>query len=299
MARYLWKGSLSFGLVEIPVGLLSAESSHELKFTFLDRRDYSPVGYQRYNKKTEKPVPWEDIVRGYEYEDGEYVIMSDDDLKRANLKSTQSIEILSFVDAKEVEPIHFETPYYVVPLKKGSKAYGLMRDTLTRTGMVGIARYVMRTRQHIAALTVRDHVLLLQNLRYQHEIVPVKDLDLEARDLGAPVSEREIKVAEQLVKGMTARFEPGEFKDEYYEDLMALIEKRAKAGQTESVEAPLAEAPVRGTRIVDLLPLLEKSLASAGRRGQGEGRKAPRTAPPRTDKRATKKAASRRRPKRA
>jgi DNA end-binding protein Ku len=300
MARYLWKGSLSFGLVEIPVGLLSAESSHELKFSFLDRRDYAPVGYQRYNKKTEKPVAWEDIVRGYEYESGEYVIMSDDDLKRANLKSTQSIEILSFVDAKEVEPIYFETPYYVVPLKKGSKAYGLMRDTLERTGRVGIARYVMKTRQHIAALTVRDNVLLLQNLRYQHEIVPVKDLDLETGDLGAAVSEREVKVAEQLVKGMTAKFEPGVFKDDYYEDLMALIEKRAKAGQTESVEAPLAEAPIRGTRIVDLLPLLEKSLASAGRRGQGEGgRKAPRTAPPRLDKRATKKAASRRRPKRA
>ena len=299
MARYLWKGSLSFGLVEIPVGLLPAESRNELKFSFLDRRDFAPVGYQRYNKKTEKPVPWEDIVRGYEYEDGEYVIMSDDDFKRANLKSTQSIEILSFVEEKEVDPILLETPYYMVPLKKGSKAYGLMRDTLERTGMVGIARYVMKTRQHIAALSVRDNVLLLQNLRFQHEIVPVKDLDLEAGDLGASVSDREIKVAEQLVKGMTAKFDPGEFKDDYFEDLMGLIEKRAKAGQTESVEAPLEDAPVRGTRVVDLLPLLEKSLAGAGRKGRDEARKAPRAAPPRMARRAATKAASRRRPKRA
>ena len=297
MARYLWKGSLSFGLVEIPVGLLSAESPDSLHFTFLDRRDYSPVGYQRYNKKTEKPVPWEDVVRGYEYDSGEYVIMSDDDFKRANPKATQSIEIVSFVDADELEPIYFETPYYVVPLQKASKAYGLMRDTLKRTDKVGVARYVMKTRQHVAALMVRDNVLLLQNLRYAHEIVPVKKLDLDAADLGRPASEREIKVAEQLVKGMSGKFDPTEFTDTYYDDLMALIEKRAKAGQTESVEAPLEERPVRGTRVVDLLPLLEKSLASRGKKGAARERETP--APKRTAKRRPSRTVASRRTKRA
>ena len=297
MARYLWKGSLSFGLVEIPVGLLSAESPDSLHFTHLDRRDYSPVGYQRYNKKTDKPVAWEDVVRGYEYEPGEYVIMSDDDLKRANPEATRSIEIVSFVDTEELEPIYFETPYYVVPLQKASKAYGLMRDTLKRTDKIGIARYVMKTRQHMAALMVRDDVLLLQNLRYAHEIIPVKKLDLEPGDLGRAVSEKEIKVAEQLVKGMSGRFEPKEFRDTYYDDLMSLIEKRAKAGQTESVEAPLEEKPVRGTRVVDLLPLLEKSLATRGKKKTArESAPAPSK---RTAKRRPSRAVASRRTKRA
>lgn len=276
MARYLWKGTLSFGLVEIPVGLLSAESSNDLKFTFLDRRDYAPVGNKRYNKKTEKSVEWGDVVRGYEYDAGEYVIVTDDDLKRANLKATRTIELVSFAAATEVEPIFFETPYYVVPLTKGSKAYGLMRDTLKRTAKVGIARYVMKTRQHVAALTVRDDVLVLQNLRFAHEIVSVKSLDLDPEDLGRSVSEREIKVAEQLVKGMTAKFEPKKFKDDYYDDLMGLIEKRAKKGQTESVELPVEDAPVAGTRVVDLLPLLEKSLSASGRRKVAVEKPAPR-----------------------
>lgn len=306
MARFLWKGTLSFGLVEIPVGLLSAESADGLRFSYLDRRDYAPVGYQRYNKKTEKPVAWEDVVKGYEYDTGEYVIMSDDDFKRANLRATRSIEIVSFADAAEVEPIFFETPYYVVPLTRGSKAYGLMRDTLKRTGKVGIARYVMKTRQHVAALMVRDDVLVLQNLRYQHSIVPVKELDIDPADLGKAVSEREIRVAEQLVEGMSEKFDPAAFTDEYYDDIMKVIEKRAKAGQTESVEAPLEERPLKGTRVVDLLPLLEKSLSAAGRKGgatateKKEKRKAPRAAPPRAGKRVASKAAeARRRPKRA
>lgn len=299
MARYLWKGTLSFGLVEIPVGLLAAESSNDLKFSFLDRRDYAPVGYQRYNKKTEKPVAWEDIVRGYEYETGEYVIMTDDDFKRANLRATQTIEIVSFADASEVEPIYFETPFYVVPLSKGGKAYGLMRDTLKRTGKVGITRYVMKTRQHVASLIVRDDVLMLQNLRYQQEIVPVKDLDLDPEDLGRSASEREIKVAEQLVKGMSEKFDLAAFRDEYHDDLMKLIEKRAKAGKTESVEPPLEDQPLKGTRIVDLLPLLEKSLTAAGRKGQGKDKKEARPTAAKAAPRRPSRSVAQRRPKRA
>jgi DNA end-binding protein Ku len=282
MPRYLWKGTLSFGLVEIPVGLLSAENPSSLKFTFLDRRDYSPIGNKRYNKKSGKEVAWEDVVRGYEYDSGEFVIMSDDDLKRANLKATRTIEIVSFAGAAEVEPIFFETPYYVVPLTRASKAYGLMRDTLKRTDKVGIARYVMKTRQHVAALMVRSDVLVLQNLRFAHELVPVKDLELDPDDLGRSVSEREIKVAEQLVKGMTAKFDPKKFRDDYHDDLLALIEKRVKRGETESVEPPLEDdKPSAGTRVVDLLPLLEKSLTASGK-GKAAAKETKAAAPRRT-----------------
>ncbi len=261
---YTWRGVISFGLVEIPVGLRPAESRSELKLSFLDRRDFAPVGYERYNKTTGKPVPWENIVRGYEHEDGEFVILSDADLKRANVRATQTIEIVSFAPAEDIDPIYLDTPYYVLPLKKGGKAYALLRDTLERSNKVGIAHYVMRTRGHVAAITARDHVLLLQNLRYQTEIVPVSSLHLAKADLDAATSDRERKMSEQLVQGMTAHFNPQEHHDAYHDDLLALIRKRIKSGATEQSTEPAEEAVPRGSRIVDLLPLLEKSVDAVG-----------------------------------
>ena len=262
--HFTWKGVISFGLVEIPVGLRSAESRSELKLSFLDRRDYAPVGYERYNKTTGKPVPWEEIVRGYEHEDGEFVILSDEDLKRANVRASQTIEIVSFAAIADIDPIYLDTPYYVLPLKKGSKSYALLRDTLEHSSKVGIAHYVMRTRGHVAVLTAREHVLLLQNLRYQTEVVPVSSLHLTKEDLEAETSDRERKVAERLVQGMTARFKPQEHHDAYHDDLIALIQKRVKTGQTKMSSEPAEEAPTHGSRIVDLLPLLEKSVDAVG-----------------------------------
>ena len=262
--HFTWKGVISFGLVEIPVGLRSAESRSELKLSFLDRRDFAPVGYERYNKTTGKPVPWEEIVRGYEHEDGEFVILSDEDLKRANVRASQTIEIVSFAASSDIDPIYLDTPYYVLPLKKGSKSYALLRDTLENSSKVGIAHYVMRTRGHVAVLTAREHVLLLQNLRYQTEVVPVSSLHLTKEDLEAEISDRERKVAERLVQGMTARFKPQEHHDAYHDDLLALIQKRVKTGQTKMSSEPAVEAPTSGSRIVDLLPLLEKSVDAVG-----------------------------------
>src|SRR5712671_1071382 len=181
MARAFWKGSLSFGLVEIPVTLRPALETKELSFTLLNRKDFAPVGYKRYDKSTGREVPYSEIVRGYEYRPDEYVVLTDAELRRANAKATQTVEIVEFVDANEIDPLFFDTPYYVEPQKKGSKAYSLLRDALEKSGRVGIARVVLRTRQHVAALLVRSKALVLNVLRYSHELRPIADLDVPAK----------------------------------------------------------------------------------------------------------------------
>jgi len=270
MARAFWKGSLSFGLVEIPVSLRPAEDAKELSFTLLDREDFSPVGYKRYNKNTGREVPWDRVVRGYEYEPGEYVVLTDEELKRANVKATQSIEISEFVDGREIDPAFYETPYYVEPLKKGSKSYALLREALERSGRVGIAQIVLRTRQRLAALTVRDGGLLLDVLRYPHEL---RQIDTEAiPKRGTGISEREIAMAERLIGEMAARWNPSQFHDTYQEDVLDLVRRKVKSGQTQTIMEPektRERAPKR--EVVDLMPLLKKSLeergASAGPKG--------------------------------
>lgn len=260
MARAFWKGSISFGLVEIPVTLRPALKSDEMSFTLLNRKDFSPVGYKRYDKKTGREVPWDEIVRGYEYEPDEYVVLSDEELRAANAKATQTVEIVEFVDGSEIDPLYFDTPYYVEPQKKGSKSYGLLREALQKSGKVGIANVVLRTRQHVAALLVRGDALVLNLLRYAHEIRPAADLDVPAKSAGA--SPREVRMAEQLIEGMTATWKPGEFKDEYRDDVMALVKKKIKAHQTHTIVEPEkgGEAPVRAKEVVDLMPLLKQSL---------------------------------------
>jgi DNA end-binding protein Ku len=267
MARAFWKGSISFGLVEIPVALRPALETKELSFTLLNRKDFAPVGYKRYDKATGREVAWDQIIRGYEYEPDEYVVLTDEELKRANTKATQTIEIIEFVDGSEIDPIFFDTPYYVEPQKKASKSYALLRDALERSGRVGIARVVLRTRQHIAALLVRDGVLVLNLLRYAHEIRSAGDLEVPDKKASrAAVSAREVKMAEQLIDGMTATWDPRRFKDEYRDDVMALVKKKIKSNQTHEILEP--EQPVRAARarndVVDLMPLLKQSLEGRG-----------------------------------
>jgi len=271
MARAFWKGSLSFGLVEIPVSLRPAEDATELSFTLLDRNDFSPVGYKRYNKNTGREVPWDRVIRGYEYEPGEYVVLTDEELKRANVKATQTIEISEFVDGREIHPAYYETPYYVEPLKKGSKSYALLREALERSGRVGIAQIVLRTRQRLAALTVRDGALLLDLLRYPHELRQVDSETIPKR--GAGVSQREIEMAERLIGEMAASWKPSEFHDTYQEDVLELVRRKVKSGQTHAVVEPEKTRGERAPRtdVVDLMPLLKKSLeergASAAKKG--------------------------------
>ena len=168
--RPIWKGTINFGLVNIPVALYSAEADNSIDFDLLDKRDFSRVRYRRVNEKTGREVPWDAIVKGYEYKKGEYVALTDDDFIKANVEATQSIDILDFVDAADISPVYFDKPYYLVPLKNGQRAYALLREVLKRTGKVGIARVVIRTREHLASLLADGALLILNLLRFPHEL---------------------------------------------------------------------------------------------------------------------------------
>jgi DNA end-binding protein Ku len=225
-----------------------------------------PVGFKRYNKETEKEVGWDDIVKGYEYEKERYVVLTEEDFKRANVEATQTVDIVAFVDAEEVAPTYFETPYYLAPDKRGEKGYALLRETLKATNKIAIARVVIRTRQYLAALIPSDGVIVLNTLRYKNELKSAKDLDVPSGNLKASgVSPREIEMAKKLVDEMTDRWKPDRYRDTYHDDLMKLIDKRIKAGKTEVItEAGEGEEkPARG-EVIDLMALLKRSVEAKG-----------------------------------
>ena len=266
-AHSIWTGSISFGLVTIPVSLRSAVEDHDLSFSLLDSHDLAPVGYKHVNKRTRKEVVWKDIVKGYEYKKGKYVVMTPEDFRKANVKASQILEIEDFVDASEVDPIYFEHPYYLVPTEQGARAYALLRAALDKTQKVGVGRLVMHTKQHLVAILPLGDVLLLEVMRFSHEIRGTDKLDLPA-PASKSVSERELAAAEQLIGGMTSRFKPGTYKDTYHDDLLRLIEKKRKQGETADIapyNEPETEAEDTGGKVLDLLPLLKASL----RRGRG------------------------------
>jgi DNA end-binding protein Ku len=267
MARSLWKGAISFGLVHIPVEMHSAVQAHDLDLTMLDRRDFSPVGFKRYNKGNGKEVAWDNIVKGYEYQDGEYVVLSDEDLRQANVKATQTIDILAFVNAQDVPLTYFETPYYLAPGRGGDKVYALLRETLRKADRIAIATVVIRVRQHLCALVCVDDAIVLNTLRFAEEIRSKEELKLPAKALKtAGISDKELKMALSLVDGMTEDWDPEQYHDTYRHDVMALIEKKVKAGQTKSitVAAPEKAAPA-ASNVVDLVALLKQSLGGKGK----------------------------------
>lgn len=263
MARGLWKGAISFGLVNVPVELFSAEKrSSELDLTMLDKRDLAPVGYKRYNKSSGEDVPWGEIVKGYEYEDGKYVVLSDEDFRRANVEASKTVEILGFVELGDIPPVYFQTPYYLAPGKRGEKAYALLRETLKKSGKAGIASVVIRTRQYLAALIARDEVLVLNTLRYAEELKEVGELGLPASALKGPkVTAKEIDMALRLVEDMSEDWAPEKHKDTYRHDLLARIREKIKKGQTEELTAPEeGEQETAGAEVIDLMALLKKSV---------------------------------------
>jgi DNA end-binding protein Ku len=263
MPRTLWKGAISFGLVHIPVGLYSAEKRNSFDLTMLDRRTMKPVGFKRYNKETGEDVSWDDIVKGYEYEKGRYVVLTEEDFKRANVEATQTVEILNFVNGAEISPLYYETPYYLAPDKRGHKGYALLRETLRKTGKVGIANVVIRTRQYVAALIPMDEVIVMNTLRYANELRAADEFELPSRDLKTVnVSPAEIEMAAKLVEGMTEPWQPDRYRDTYHEDLLALIEKRIEAGQTQLITEPAEAEEERpaGGEVVDLMALLKRSV---------------------------------------
>jgi DNA end-binding protein Ku len=262
MARGLWKGAISFGLVNVPVELFSAEKrSSELDLTMLDKRDLSPVGYKRYNKATGEDVPWAEIVKGYQYEDDKYVVLSDEDFRRANVEASKTVDIQAFVDLKEIPPLHFETPYYLAPGKRGEKAYALLRDAMKKSGKAGIATVVIRTRQYLAAVIPQDDVLLMDTLRYADEIRAIEELGMPKGALHHNASAKEIDMALRLIDDMSEKWQPEKFKDTYRGDLMARIKEKIKQGETEEITAPEKgeKEPARAD-VIDLMALLKKSV---------------------------------------
>ena len=264
MPRELWKGAIRFGLVHIPVSLYPGEQRDELSFSMLDRRDMSPVGYKRFNKNTGEEVPYEQIVKGYEWEDGQYVTLEKEDFKRANVEASQTVDIIGFVDASEIPLYYFESPYYLAPGKHGEKGYALLRETLRSTGRIGIANVVIRTRQHLAALYAQDNLLILNTLRYQTEVRSAGDLKVPEDLKDAKVQPREMQMAERLVDDMVMKWKPKEYHDTYRDDLMKLIEEKAE-GRLKPM--PKARKP-REAEVIDFASLLAKSLA-ARRKGGG------------------------------
>ncbi len=263
--RALWNGSINFGLVNIPVALYPAETSKSLDLDMLDRRDFAPIKYQRINKRTGKEVPWDQIVKGYQYEKGEYVTLTDEELRSANVEATQSVDILDFVAAAEISPVYFDKPYYLEPAKNGRRAYMLLREVLIKSDKVAIARVVIRTREHLAAVIPQGHVLILNLLRFEHELRDSKGLDIpEAGSKGRAISAGELQMAERLIEAMSGPWNPAKYRDEYREDLENLIEKKIKSGRPRAVSAD-ARAPARkaGGKVVDIMSLLQRSVAQA------------------------------------
>lgn len=285
MPRAVWKGAIAFSLVNIPVSLYPASGADELKLHLLDRRDFAPVGNQRINKRTGKPVAAEDIVKGYEYEDDQYVVVGDEDFRQANVKATQTVDIVGFVAAGDVPAYYFDTPYYLEPTRQGAKSYALLRETLRRSGRIGLAMVVIRTRQHLAALLPVDQALILNTLRFASEIRPMAALALPGEALKAlGIAASELTLAERLVDDMTVEWSPEQYRDTYTDDLMARIQRKVEAGESHLLAEPAAEKePAAGAEVVDLMALLKRSLerhpakggkpAKAGRAAAGAQRK--------------------------
>ena len=261
-SRVLWKGAISFGLVHIPVSLHSATAASGLDFDWLDKRSMEPVGYKRINKATGKEITSDNIVKGIAYDTGQYVVLSDKEIADAYPKTTQTIEIEAFVAAGDIPFVYLERPYYVAPINKGAKVYALLRETLLKTGRIGIARVVIQTRQHLAALIPSGRGLVLNLLRWGDDIRPWDHLELPPEGIkAAGISEREMSMAEQLVADMSAKWRPEQFKDEFRQAILKLVDQKVKAGKTESVTPlePIDNSDT-GAQILDLTELLKRSL---------------------------------------
>jgi DNA end-binding protein Ku len=273
-ARGLWNGAISFSLIHIPVSLHTAARAHEIDLDLLDKRDFAPVGYQRYNKSTGKVVDWNDVVKGYEYEKGEYVVLTDEDFRRANAEASRTIDIQTFVDRDAIAPYYFDTPYFLVPDKNGERVYALLREALERSKKLAVATFVLRSRQHVAALMPVDDTIVLNTLRYHAEIQPHPEVAAATAKKAATASGRELEMALKLVDEMTEKWKPDAFKDTYRDDLMKRIEQKIKSRQTHTLTEPEADAGetrATGGKVVDLMSLLERSLAQKGAPGAAGG----------------------------
>lgn len=291
MSRPIWKGSISFGLVNVPVAVQSAEQRADLSFRLIDSRNSARVRYERVNEETGEEVPWDKIVKGYEYDDGNYVLFSKAELEGASAEMTKIIEIEQFVQLEQIEIRYFDRPYVLVPTKQGIKGYVLLREAMAASGKAGIAKVVIRARQYVAALVASGDALVLELLRFHQELRDLDQFDLPGHDLRQiQVSKKEIELATQLIEGMTSEWDPTAHHDDYRDVLMKLIEKKVKAGQTEAIEEPepdeeLEEHP----QTINFIDVLKKSVAStSGKRSSRTTKK--KKAPARKSKTKKKRA---------
>jgi DNA end-binding protein Ku len=262
MARPIWTGNLSFGLLNVPVSLMSGERGTDLHFRMLDSRNKAPVRYERVNAETGEEVPWKEIVKAFEYKKGNYVVLEPEDIKSAASENREAVEVEAFVDAADIGAEYYEKPYILVPGKKAEKGYVLLRETLKRTGKVGIARVVIRTREYLSAVVPRGHAMILVLMRFKQELVDAEDFPIPTEDFKSyRISERELAMAEQLIESMTSEWKPEDYQDEFRDRLRKVIERRMKAkGALAEIEEPAAEEAEAATNVVDFMALLKKSL---------------------------------------
>jgi len=257
--RSIWKGAISFGLIHIPVRLYSASRSRELKFKLLHGKDLSPIRYARICKADGKEVPWEEIVKGYEYEKGDFVVLTEEDFQKANLKKTRSIEILDFTDEKEIDPIYYEKPYYLEPEKGAGRAYVLLREALVKSKKIAIGRFVFQHHEHLGVIKPHGSILLLYQLRYESEIIDPKGIEIPKKE---PIPAKELDIALQLIDELTRPFDPKVYSDTYADEVKAIIKKKAK-GEKISIKA---EKETREAG--DIMSLLKESLQKHKKKGR-------------------------------
>lgn len=271
--RSLWRGAISFGLIYVPIEMYSASKEHALNLHFLDSRDFSPVGYERINKSTGKSVDWQHIVKGYEFEKGQYVALSDADFKHANVKASETIDISSFTDAADISPVYYQTPYYLLPSKGGEKVYALLAAALQSSGKVAVATFVMRGRQHLCIITPTAGSLMLITLRFADEILPA--VKPAANSKSSKPKDAEVAMARKLVDEMSTGWNPQAFHDTYREDLMRRIREKINKNETHVLGSEPKKTPRPKAEVVDLMDALKNSLKL---RGKLAARAAPKTA---------------------
>jgi DNA end-binding protein Ku len=253
--RAIWKGSISFSLVNIPIALYPATRREELKFRMLRKGDLSPINYKRVAEADGKEVPWDQIVKGYEYEKGKFVVLKDEDFKRVDIEATQTVDIVEFVQLEEIDPVFFDRPYYLEPEKKGEKAYAMLREALKKAGKVGIAKVVIKTRQHLASVKPNGKVLVLELMHFDEELIETSSLKVPG---DVAIGAKELDMAEELIERMAGKWDAEKYTDDYAHALLELIEKKIEAGGKELPEAPAAKR--RPAKVIDLVSVLQESL---------------------------------------
>lgn len=267
MARPVWNGSISFGLLNVPVQLYSGERSVDLHLRMLDSRTNTPIRYERINSETGEEVPWKDVVKAFEYSKGNYAVIDEEDIRKAHPEATETVEIEAFVDQDSIDPRYFEKPYYLVPAKKAEKGYVLLRETLKKSKKIGIARVVIRTRQYLAAVMPLEKALVLNLMRFPQELIAADEFNLPQE---AParyrITPKESEMAQALVESMVTKWNPEDYKDDFREQLRKIIDEQI-ARQGGKPPKPGKPHPVPGaaTNVVDFMSLLRKSLESGGK----------------------------------